>query len=79
MLLYHEMEIGVAGDVIGGKQWPYPKRTRLWLIKEFGMFEIVLASDSLWWKTLESDLQRKLSFGTRDQAWSLKSFCVADF
>ena len=80
MLLYHKMEIRVAGDVIEGRQWPYPKRTRLWLIKEFGMFEIVLASDSLWWKMLESDLQRRrLGFGTRDQAWSLKSFCVADF
>ena len=25
------------------------------------------------------DLQRRFSFGTRDQAWSLKSFCVAEF
>ena len=25
------------------------------------------------------DLRRRLSFGTRDQAWSLKSFCVAEF
>ena len=25
------------------------------------------------------DLQRRLSFMTRDQAWSLKSFCVAEF
>ena len=25
------------------------------------------------------DLQRSFNFGTRDQAWSLKSFCVAEF
>ena len=25
------------------------------------------------------DLWRRFSFGTRDQAWSLKSFCVAEF
>ena len=25
------------------------------------------------------DLQRRFSFGTRDQAYSLKSFCVAEF
>ena len=25
------------------------------------------------------DLQRRFSFGTRDQSWSLKSFCVAEF
>ena len=25
------------------------------------------------------DLQRRLSFMTRDQAWSLKNFCVAEF
>ena len=23
--------------------------------------------------------RRRFSFGTRDQAWSLKSFCVAEF
>lgn len=37
------MEIGVARDVTGGRRWPCSKRTRLCLIKEFGMFEIVLA------------------------------------
>ena len=25
------------------------------------------------------DLRRRFSFGTRDQAWSLKSFCIAEF
>ena len=25
------------------------------------------------------DLQRRLSFMTRDQAWSLKNFCVTEF
>ena len=25
------------------------------------------------------DLQRRFSFGARDQSWSLKSFCVAEF
>ena len=25
------------------------------------------------------DLRRRFIFGTRDQAWSLKSFCVAEF
>ena len=25
------------------------------------------------------DLRRRFSFGTRDQAWSLKNFCVAEF
>ena len=25
------------------------------------------------------DFQRRFSFGSRDQAWSLKSFCVAEF
>ena len=25
------------------------------------------------------DLQRRFTFGTSDQAWSLKSFCVAEF
>ena len=25
------------------------------------------------------DLRRRFSFGSRDQAWSLKSFCVAEF
>jgi len=25
------------------------------------------------------DLQRSFNFGTRNQAWSLKSFCVAEF
>ena len=34
--------------------------------------------DSLRWKCWIHDLQRRFSFGTRDQAWSLKSFCVAE-
>ena len=25
------------------------------------------------------DPQRRFSFGTRDQAWSLKSFCIAEY
>ena len=39
---------------------------------------------SLWWLMVNVscrilDLKRRFSFGTRDQAWSLKSFCVAEF
>ena len=36
-------------------------------------------TDSLRWTCRIHDLQRRFSFGTRDQAWSLKSFCVAEF
>lgn len=38
------MKIAVARDVIGGRQGPGPKRTKLCLVEEFGMFGIVPAS-----------------------------------
>ena len=38
--------------------------------------EVVIAYGEWCWIR---DLQRRFSFRTRDQAWSLKSFCVAEF
>ena len=38
--------------------------------------EVVIAYGEWCWIR---DLQKRFSFGTRDQPWSLKSFCVAKF
>jgi len=39
--LEHEIKIAMVRDVIGGRQGPGPKRTKLCLVEEFGMFGIV--------------------------------------
>ena len=45
------------------------------LEREF-LGEVVIAYGEWCWI---HDLQRRFSFGNRDQAWSLKSFWVAEF
>ena len=40
------------------------------------LFEALIAYGERGWIR---DLWRRFSFGTRDQPWSLKSFCVAEF
>ena len=51
--------------------------SQLWWIFHSVYMSMLLIAYSEW--CLICDLQRRFSFGTRDQAWSLKSFCVAEF
>ena len=66
-------------DVKNQLIWNDPDAGKDWRQKEKGTTEdeMVVIAYGEWCRI--RDLRRRFNFGIRDQAWSLKSFCVAEF